>query len=130
MEVFGDLIPGISSSSEQGTRRLRAIPFGQSTGYSQETCWDSPKWEDGMTGKKCSDYKTSYCDTTTNSYKPHRHPHAFQSKDANFPDLHCCGCGRCSDTKHWTDPCSQPSKPVPSVLLHVIHCVIAGRIGT
>ena len=122
VEVFGDVIPRGSAPSVEpaateapvesrrlsAQRRLAKRKSGRRLSENAPTtCWDRPNWKDGRSGQTCEDYRQNYCDGQR--YKPSLNANR-SSGDVNSPDLYCCGCGRCSDEDHWTDPCLQHTR--------------------
>ena len=115
---MGDVVPGGVSSSDLGdaeaSRRLSAPSSSRRLSFfgwgSSSNCTDKEPWDDGQ-GRDCSYYRSNLCDVTAahprGIYHRHLGKDVPKSHEVNFPEVHCCGCGRCQDTSSWTDGAGQ-----------------------
>ena len=107
-----------SAGAPEASRRLSQHQAPQSRAHprklwwgSSTNCTDRKDWDDGR-GNPCSHYQDPDKDLCSNYHRDwpigvYKHyygrPSLPPSGEVNFPDLHCCGCGRCQDTSSWTD---------------------------
>ena len=97
IDIHGDIIPGDLSGALADSRASRRLASRRLNTGHFEGCASTAGWTDGTPAKNgCDHYEQGQC--SSGYLSDPKGAHAL-----NFPNLHCCACGRCADNPGWTD---------------------------